>query len=59
MEKNDVRKSLPGRLDVAELEYDIKRLSAELDYHKSKTVIFEQTIQAQQAELDEMLGISE
>ena len=52
MERNDIREALPHRLDVADLEYDIKRLSAERDYHKSKIVIFEQTIKAQVAELD-------
>ena len=55
MEKNVIREKLPERLDVAELEYDIKRLSAELIYHKSKVKIFEETIQAQQADLEIIL----
>ncbi len=56
MGQNDVRDSLSSRIDVAELEYDISRLTSELNYHKSKTVIFEQTVKAQQKELDELLG---
>ena len=55
MEKNIIREKLPERLDVAELEYDIKRLSAELIYHKSKVKIFEETIKAQQADLEIIL----
>ena len=52
MKRTLIRKSLPDRLDVAETEYDIKRMSAELEYHKSKAKIFEETIKAQQDELD-------
>ena len=59
MEKNQIRESLGSRLDVADLEYDIKRLTSELDYHRSKVVIFEQTVKAQQEELDALLGILE
>ena len=54
MEKIPIRNSLPDRLDVADLEYDIKRMNAELEYHKSKSIIFEQTINAQQGELDKL-----
>jgi len=56
MEYNAVRNSLPDRLDVADLEYDIKRLTEEMNYHMSKTAIFEQTVKAQQTDLDEKLG---
>ena len=56
MEKNPFREALSERLDVADLKYDIKRLYAELYYHKSKISIFEQTIKAQQKDLDEMVG---
>ena len=59
MEKNPTRKSLPDRLDVADLRYDIKRLSAEMDYHKSKVKIFEETIKAQQEDLDNILDVSQ
>ncbi len=59
MEKNTIRESLGHRLEVADIEYDIKRMSAELNYHKSKAKIFEQTIRARQDELDEMFGITE
>ena len=57
MEKIPIRNSLPDRLDVADLEYDIKRMNTELEYHKSKTIIFEQTIKAQQGELDKLLEV--
>lgn len=56
MERNFIRGSLGTRLDVEDLKYDIKRLMAERDYHKSKLEIFEQTIRAQQAEIDEVEG---
>ena len=59
MEKQSFRESLPERLDVADLEYDIKRLSAELDYHKSKTDLFEQTIKAQKEELNKLRNIQQ
>jgi len=55
MERNAIRNSFVEKLDVTNLKYDIKRLTAELNYLKSKTSIFEQTIKAQQAALDEML----
>ena len=56
MEKNVIRIALADRLDVADLKYDISRMTAEMKYHKSKTDIFVQTIKAQQAELDNILG---
>ena len=59
MERNEIRNSLGSRIDVADLEYDISRLSSELDYHRSKVVIFEQTVKAQQEELDALLGVLE
>ena len=59
MKRNEIRNSLGSRLDVADLEYDISRLSSELDYHRSKVVIFEQTVKAQQEELDALLGVLE
>jgi hypothetical protein len=57
MEQNSIRQDLANRLEIADLEYDIKRMSAEMDYHKSKTMIFEHTVQAQQADLDCLLGV--
>ena len=59
MERSPFRKSLSEKLDVADLRYDNKRLSAELFYHKSKTSIFEQMIKAQQTDLDEVIGIQQ
>ena len=52
MKKSPIRNSLSDKLDVADLEYDIQRLTAEMNYHKSKTDIFEHTIKSQQADLD-------
>ena len=52
MKKSPLRSLLSGKLDVADLEYDIQRLTAEMNYHKSKIDIFEHTIKAQQADLD-------
>ena len=57
MEQNSIRDGLVKRLEIVDLENDIKRLTAELDTHKSKTVIFEHTIQAQQTDLDCLLGV--
>ncbi len=57
MEQNSIRQDLTNRLEIADLEYDIKRMSAELDFHKSKAVIFEHIVQAQQADLDGLLGV--
>ena len=57
MEQNSIRQDLTNRLEIADLEYDIKRMSAEIDFHKSKAVIFEHTVQAQQADLDGLLGV--
>ena len=57
MKRNTIRNSLGSRLDVADLEYDVSRLNSELNFHRSKVVIFEQTVKAQQEELDALLGI--
>ena len=57
MEQNSIRDGLVKRLEIVDLENDIKRLAAELDTHKSKTKIFENAIQAQQADLDCLLGV--
>ena len=58
MEQNNMRDLLSGKLDVIDLEYDIKRLIAELNYHKSKSKAFDETIQFQQNKLDGLIGIS-
>ncbi len=57
MERSPFRESLSEKLDLADLKYDIKRLSAELYYHKSKTSIFEQMIKAQQTDLDDVIRV--
>ena len=47
------------KLDVVDIEYDIKKMSIEMEYHKSKTVIFEQAIKERQIWLDEQLGVTQ
>ena len=57
MAKNSIRKSLGRRLEVTDIEYDIKRMSAEMEYHKAKSIIFDQVIKSQKAELDAILDV--
>jgi len=52
MKENSLRDNLPDRLHAVDLEYDIKKLSAEMEYHKSKVTLFDQAIKVQQKELD-------
>ena len=59
MEGNNLRDVLPDRLHVVDVEYDIKKLSAEMAYHKSKVVLFDQAIKVQQKELDWTLKVTE
>ncbi len=59
MEQNEIRNSLVEKLEVADLQYDIKRLFTDMNYHKSKTTLFEQAIKAQQADLDKILGTTQ
>ena len=56
--EQDLRKSLGERLDIVEIECDIKKMPLELDYHKLKTRIFEQTIKERQRVLDELIGVA-
>jgi hypothetical protein len=58
MEQSNLRDSLSGKLEAIDLESDIKRLIAELNYHKSKAKAFDDTIKFQQDKLDEMMGSS-
>ncbi len=43
-----LRKTLPKRLDIVSLEHEIHRMEADLDYHRKKTRIFEETLMEQQ-----------
>ena len=43
-----LRKTLPKRLDIANLEHEIHKMEAELDYHRGKVRIFEETLLEQQ-----------
>ncbi len=57
MSENLLREALGHRLEVADVEYEITRMSTEMNYHMSKVKIFEQTIKSRQGDLDEMLGV--
>ena len=59
MDGNNLRDILPDRLHVVDVEYDIKKLSAEMEYHKSKVTLFDQAIKVQQKELDWTLKVTE
>ena len=59
MEGNNLRDILPDRLHVVDVEYDIKKLSAEMEYHKSKVILFDQAIKVQQKELDRIMDVPE
>jgi hypothetical protein len=43
-----IRKTLQERLSITEIEYDIRRMEADLEYHKRKTKIFEEALYEQQ-----------
>lgn len=43
-----LRRTLPKRLDIANLEHEIRRMEADLDYHREKVRIFEETLHEQQ-----------
>ena len=43
-----LRKTLPRRLDITSLEHEIHRMEADLDYHREKARIFEETLMEQQ-----------
>ena len=59
MKENNLRDDLPDRLHAVDLEYDIKKLSAEMEYHKSKVILFDQAIKVQQKELDRIMDVPE
>ena len=51
MEQNTTRKTLSERLQEAEVQYDISRMSIERDYHISQGYIFDQAIKEKKEEL--------
>ena len=59
MKGNNLRDILPDKLHVVDVECDIKKLSAEMEYHKSKVTLFDQAIKVQQKELDWTLKVTE
>jgi len=49
-----LRESLPKRLQLAELEYEIHRMEVDMQYHKTKSRIFEETLREQQHHLKQL-----
>jgi hypothetical protein len=43
-----IRRVLNERLSVTDLEWEIRRMEADLEYHKRKAKIFEETLYEQQ-----------
>ena len=48
------RESLPRRLSITDMEYEIRSMEVELVYHREKVRIFEETLQEQQKLLSEL-----
>ena len=44
--------SFSRRFEIAETEYEIRRMEVELDYHREKSRIFEEAIREKQRQLD-------
>ena len=55
MERNPIRNALSERLEIEDLEYDIRVLTTERDHHKCKTYIFNESIEAQKKDLNKIL----
>lgn len=49
-----LRKILPRRIDIVNLEHEIQRMEADLNLHREKVRIFEETLQEQQYILSRM-----
>ena len=49
-----LRESLPKRLQVSELEYEIQRMEVDMQYHRTKSRIFEETLREQQYHLKKL-----
>ena len=49
-----LRKAFPERIRIADLEYEIQRMEADLNFHREKTRVFEETLQEQQCVLAQM-----
>ena len=54
MERNSIRNALSERLEIEDLEYDIRVLSTERDHHKCRTYIFNESIEAQKKDLNKI-----
>jgi hypothetical protein len=55
MERNSIRNALSERLEIEDLEYDIRVLSTERDHHKCRTHIFNESIEAQKKDLKKII----
>ena len=55
MERNPIRNALSERLEIEDLEYDIRVLSTERDHHRCRAYIFDESIKAQKKELEKIL----
>ena len=55
MERNPIRNSLSERLEIEDLEYDIRVLITERDHYRCKTDIFVESIEAQKKDLNKIL----
>jgi hypothetical protein len=59
MKEDNTKEIFSDKLVIADMQYEIKRMDAELEYHKTKVTIFDQAIQSKQTELNEMLNVSQ
>jgi hypothetical protein len=55
MKENNPKNLLSKKLIELDLKLDIKHMTAEFEYHKSRSNVFQQAIRAQQIELDALL----
>ena len=46
MKEDNAKEILSDRLVIADIQYEIKRMDAELEYHKTKVTIFDQAIKS-------------
>ena len=55
MKQNNLRRLLPKKLMILDLEKDIKRLTLEFEFHKLRSNVIGQVIEEQQMTLDKLL----
>ncbi len=49
-----LRRTLSERIRIVDLEYEIQRMEADLNFHREKTKVFEETLQEQQCVLAQL-----